>query len=58
MSNPDLLDSLARAIYEAPHPEGGSVGSWDLCTHPDDRAFWVSRAEAAWDWFQFGRFER
>jgi hypothetical protein len=39
MSDPDLIERIARAHYEAPYIDGGTPGKWEDA-HPEDRAYW------------------
>jgi hypothetical protein len=40
MSDPDLIERIARAHYEAPLPDGEPwAGKW-VDAHPEDRAHW------------------
>ncbi len=45
-----IVEKVAAAMYEAPAPfeAGEQIPSWPP-SHPDDTAWWVSRAVAAID---------
>lgn len=40
----DLIERVAKAMYEAPYEDDACV--WPP-RHPDDRAWWMTRAQAA-----------
>lgn len=42
-----LVERVAAAMYEAPDPDGTPSSTTWPPRHPDDRAWWVTRAEAA-----------